>query len=334
MNLRRLAHRAQARRPATAAHFRRNHFPTPPVDPDTWALALGGAMSEPMVLPAVTLRTFEHRTLPVVLECAGHRRTELDRPGEGLPWGIGAVSEAVWTGVSLGDVLRRAGIAAGSGRGRAPRRRPRSRRAPGRPLVRPLAAAREGAPPRHPARVEMNGEPIPVAYRRARAGDRARLVRDGLGEVADVDPGRHATVRPARSRPSTTAGASPEPTARAPASTASRCTRSSRARRPTSACGQARGRPRRGVGRRGSASRASRSASTTARGRWRRSNVAASTRGRSGSHEVDARTRDPAASRSRATDRRGATQPERPAANAGGYCANAVHRVAVTVEEG
>ena len=36
----------------------------------------------------------------------------------------------------------------------------------------------------------------------------------------------------------------------------------------------------------------------------------------------------------RATDRRGATQPERPAANAGGYCANAVHRVAVTVEEG
>ena len=36
----------------------------------------------------------------------------------------------------------------------------------------------------------------------------------------------------------------------------------------------------------------------------------------------------------RATDRRGATQPERPAANAGGYCANAVHRVSVTVEEG
>jgi hypothetical protein len=36
----------------------------------------------------------------------------------------------------------------------------------------------------------------------------------------------------------------------------------------------------------------------------------------------------------RATDRRGAIQPERPAANAGGYCANAVHRVSVTVEEG
>lgn len=29
----------------------------------------------------------------------------------GLPWGTGAVSEAAWTGVSLGDLLRRAGIA-------------------------------------------------------------------------------------------------------------------------------------------------------------------------------------------------------------------------------
>ena len=77
----------EKRRPETAAHFRRNHFPTPPVDPDTWALALGGAMSEPMVLPAVTLHTFEHRILPVVLECAGHRRAELDQPGDGLPWG-------------------------------------------------------------------------------------------------------------------------------------------------------------------------------------------------------------------------------------------------------
>ena len=64
-----------------------------------------------ITLAAVTLRTFEHRILPVVLECAGHRRAELDRPGDGLPWGVGAVSEAVWTGVSLGDVLRRAGLA-------------------------------------------------------------------------------------------------------------------------------------------------------------------------------------------------------------------------------
>jgi hypothetical protein len=35
----------------------------------------------------------------------------------------------------------------------------------------------------------------------------------------------------------------------------------------------------------------------------------------------------------RATDRRGATQPDRPVPNAGGYCANAVHRIAVAVDE-
>ena len=99
------------RYPRTDGHFRRNHFAPPPVDPDTWALALGGALSEPMVIPADSLRTFEHRTLPVVLECAGHRRAELQPPARGLPWGTGAVSEAAWTGVSLGDLLRRAGIA-------------------------------------------------------------------------------------------------------------------------------------------------------------------------------------------------------------------------------
>ena len=99
-----------AARPTTP-HFRRNHFPTPPIDPDGWTLALGGAMSEAMLLPAVSLRAVEPRTLPAVLECAGHRRAELDPPAPGLPWRTGAVSEAVWTGASLGDVLRRAGIA-------------------------------------------------------------------------------------------------------------------------------------------------------------------------------------------------------------------------------
>src|SRR3954447_3656206 len=73
----------EQRRPAAAAHFRRNHFPAPSVDPDTWAVALGGAMSEPMVIPAVTLRTFEHRTLPVVLECAGTGVLSSTSPGTG-----------------------------------------------------------------------------------------------------------------------------------------------------------------------------------------------------------------------------------------------------------
>jgi len=84
------------RYPRADGHFHRNHFAPPPVDPDTWALALGGALSEPMVIPADSLRTFEHRTLPVVLECAGHRRAELHPPARGLPWGTGAVSEAMW----------------------------------------------------------------------------------------------------------------------------------------------------------------------------------------------------------------------------------------------
>src|SRR3954470_5806760 len=94
----------------TAPHFRRNHFPTPPVDRRTWVLPLGGAVSVPIVISAESLRSLERHIMPVVLECAGHRRAELDPPAPGLQWGTGAVSEAVWTGASLRDVLRRAGI--------------------------------------------------------------------------------------------------------------------------------------------------------------------------------------------------------------------------------
>ena len=220
---------------------------------------------------------------------------------------------------------------AGGGRGRAARRRLRRGRAPGRPRVRPLAADREGAASRHPARLRDERRADPGCHWRAPAGDRSRLVRDGLREVADVDPGCLATVRRAlpggrlplaraRSRRSGHAHRPPL-RARAHHEPGERRASARRARRSSEAPhGPAR-----------PTSPASRSASTTAPGRWRRSNAAASTRGRSGApgracirnHRLAVR----------ATDRRGATQPERPVPNAGGYCANAVHRVAVAVEE-
>ena len=63
------------------------------------------------MLAAADLRAFEHRTLPVVLECAGHRRADFDPAAPGLRWGAGAASEAHWTGVPLAAVLTAAGIA-------------------------------------------------------------------------------------------------------------------------------------------------------------------------------------------------------------------------------
>ena len=87
----------------TALHFRRSHFAIPAAQP---AVSLAGAVSEPLSLTVDELRErWSARTVNVVLECAGHRRSELRPETAGIAWGIGAVSEAEWTGTPLRDVL-------------------------------------------------------------------------------------------------------------------------------------------------------------------------------------------------------------------------------------
>jgi DMSO/TMAO reductase YedYZ molybdopterin-dependent catalytic subunit len=90
-------------------HFVRSHFPVPETgDPEDWRLELCG--NEPLLLSLQELRAMPAHTGGVVLECAGHRRTELDPLPPGLPWSCGAVAEARWTGASLAGVLRSVGI--------------------------------------------------------------------------------------------------------------------------------------------------------------------------------------------------------------------------------
>ena len=319
-----------AARPTTP-HFRRNHFPTPPIDPDGWTLALGGAMSEAMLLPAGSLRAFEPRILPAVLECAGHRRTELDPTAPGLPWRTGAVSEAVWTGASLGDVLRRAGIAPeaveivlrGADRGESEHGGVRS-------YARSLPVAKALHPDTLLA-YEMNGAPIPIAH-----GGPVRAIVPGWYAMDSVKwlTSIRAVTRPFAGPYQALDYRWREPGEPGPGKRIDRLsvhaliTAPARGRAPA---GRADGDPRRGLGRRGAGGQGrglGRAAAWEvaeierrglyARALWR--------------HEVDfaAGLRRIAV---RATDRRGATQPERPVPNAGGYCANAVHRVAVAVEE-
>ena len=319
------------RYPRTDGHFHRNHFAPPPVDPDTWALALGGALSEPMVIPADSLRTFEHRTLPVVLECAGHRRAELHPPARGLPWGTGAVSEAAWTGVSLGDLLRRAGVApdavevvlrgADSGAGEHPGVHAYARSLPMEKALHPDTLLA----------FEMNGEPIPVAH-----GGPVRAIVPGWYATDSVKwlTSIRAVTRPFAGPFQAVDYRWREPGADGPGRRIDRLSVHALITSPASDerlhagpvfirgaawAGEAHvarvevcvdDRPwevaeieRRGI---------------YARALWR--------------HLVELA---PGVRRLavRATDRRGAIQPERPVPNAGGYCANAVHRVAVAVEE-
>ena len=83
-------------------HFVRSHFPPPD---GNWTLEVGGAVARPLVLSADDLPRFGEASQHVVLECAGHRRTELSPPVEGLPWGAGAVSQGLWAGAPLARVL-------------------------------------------------------------------------------------------------------------------------------------------------------------------------------------------------------------------------------------
>lgn len=56
---------------------------------------------------------FEPVTITATLECSGNRRkhmTEESRSTNGLQWGVGAISNAEWTGVRLRDVLFDAGF--------------------------------------------------------------------------------------------------------------------------------------------------------------------------------------------------------------------------------
>jgi sulfane dehydrogenase subunit SoxC len=96
------------------AHFRRDHFPAPEVRAGDWALEVTGAVHRPLRLDVAGLRALGRRTESVVLECAGHRRSEYSPPAPGLAWAEGAVSEARWTGAPLAALLEHAGVLPGA----------------------------------------------------------------------------------------------------------------------------------------------------------------------------------------------------------------------------
>ena len=92
----------------------RNHGPVPKVldeeIPD-WTFSIEGLVEKPIT---ITLRQlisdYEQITCPITLVCAGNRRKEQNvvRKTKGFSWGAAGVSTALWTGVALSDVIKRA----------------------------------------------------------------------------------------------------------------------------------------------------------------------------------------------------------------------------------
>jgi DMSO/TMAO reductase YedYZ molybdopterin-dependent catalytic subunit len=154
-----------AARTPTAAHYRRNHFPYPRIDPATWRLPVTGAVAHPLDLTLDDLRALPPHEATVLLECAGHRRTEFSPAIAGVQWSLGALSQAHWSGPRLADVLDRAGVAGdavevvlhGADRGAFGE-------VPGtHSFSRSLPVARAVHPDTLIA-LEMNGEPLPAEH--------------------------------------------------------------------------------------------------------------------------------------------------------------------------
>jgi DMSO/TMAO reductase YedYZ molybdopterin-dependent catalytic subunit len=96
-----------------ARFFVRNNglLPQPVDDAGSWSFTIDGEVERPLDLTVAELKCrFPQKTFRMVLECGGNGRSFFEPEAEGNPWTHGGVGCAEWTGVSLGDVLREAGL--------------------------------------------------------------------------------------------------------------------------------------------------------------------------------------------------------------------------------
>jgi DMSO/TMAO reductase YedYZ molybdopterin-dependent catalytic subunit len=92
----------------------RTNLRVPDVDPAAWRLTVDGLVEHALELSLGDLANLPRRTLTCTIECAGNNRSRLAPITEGEPWGLGALSTAVFSGFPLDAVLERAGVRTGT----------------------------------------------------------------------------------------------------------------------------------------------------------------------------------------------------------------------------
>ncbi len=80
----------------------------------TWRLRVDGHVERPLELSMEDLRRMEAVSLVAVNQCSGNSRSLFAPRVPGGQWVNGAMGNARWTGVRLGDLLLRAGLRAGA----------------------------------------------------------------------------------------------------------------------------------------------------------------------------------------------------------------------------
>jgi len=162
-----------------AAFYVRWHLDRIPnaVSLSQWRLLVEGNVQRPLTLSLDDLiKKFQPRSVAAVNQCSGNSRSSFQPRVPGGQWGNGSMGNALWTGVSLKELLEAAGVRAGSAqvqfegldRGRGPE-------GMGSHQYRKSLDLESGALSESILAYGMNGEPLPMLN-----GFPVRLVVPGL----------------------------------------------------------------------------------------------------------------------------------------------------------
>jgi sulfite oxidase len=97
----------------TEKFFIRNNgqIPDEAKDTDKWSIKIDGEVNKPIEITLGELKKkYKPQTRRMVLECGGNGRSFYTPRASGNPWTNGGAGCAEWTGVSLSDLLKAAGV--------------------------------------------------------------------------------------------------------------------------------------------------------------------------------------------------------------------------------
>ncbi|MFB6367287.1 sulfite oxidase [Paenibacillus elgii] len=90
--------------------YRRNHFPYPILSEQSFWFSVGGEVLRPLTFHYQDLLRMPSKEVMVVLECSGNNRGHFVPKVFGEQWEAGAISQGVWRGVALRDLLKLTGL--------------------------------------------------------------------------------------------------------------------------------------------------------------------------------------------------------------------------------
>ncbi len=92
--------------------FKRNQgqIPDAPVNLSEWVLRVDGRVENELSLTFEDIRCLPKVEVADTLECSGNSRSLLKDKASGNPWTIGGVGNAIWGGIWLKNLLKKAGL--------------------------------------------------------------------------------------------------------------------------------------------------------------------------------------------------------------------------------